>query len=352
MDKILTVVVPTYNMEKYLDRCLTSLIVEDAKMNCLEVLVINDGSKDCSSEIAHSYESKYPETFRVVDKENGNYGSCVNRGVSEATGKFIKVLDADDSFDNVVLSNYLDFLSKEELFSSADLIISDYCKVDENQEVINSYGFSYGDGPLSLAQVNDGMQPHFQMHGITYRTEMLKCIGYVQSEGISYTDQEWCFAPMAYVKTAWYFNKPLYRYTIGREGQTMEYSSVMKNMWMEIAGCKTMNETYTSLKSSVSPDACCYLQGKLIARICYIYSIFLCSGIKFIKQKEAELRDLDSYLKMNSSEMYSWVENYKVTNVFTFYPIRSWRRRQSYKTLSFYVYCFLRKVKMKMRRID
>ena len=84
-------------MEKYLNKCLDSLIVEN--MNLLEVLIINDGSKDNSSNIAHVYENKYPNTFRVIDKENGNYGSCINRGIKEAKGKYIKVLDADDSFN-------------------------------------------------------------------------------------------------------------------------------------------------------------------------------------------------------------------------------------------------------------
>ena len=96
-------------MEKYLDKCLTSLIVSDDKMPLLEVLVINDGSKDRSSEIAHSYEQKYPQTFRVIDKENGNYGSCINRGLKEATGKYVKVLDADDWFDTNNLSNVMFF---------------------------------------------------------------------------------------------------------------------------------------------------------------------------------------------------------------------------------------------------
>ena len=99
MEKILTIVIPTYNMERYLEKCLTSLIIDDQDlMNQVEVLIVNDGSKDRSSEIAHSYQDKYSNTFRVIDKENGNYGSCVNRGLSEATGKYIKILDADDSF--------------------------------------------------------------------------------------------------------------------------------------------------------------------------------------------------------------------------------------------------------------
>lgn len=69
MEKILTIVIPTYNMQDYLRRCLDSLIVPDEQMQQLEVLVVNDGSKDNSSAIAHEYQDKYPGTFRVIDKE-------------------------------------------------------------------------------------------------------------------------------------------------------------------------------------------------------------------------------------------------------------------------------------------
>ena len=80
---ILSVIVPTYNMQDYLRRCLDSLFFSPSSMVRLEVLVINDGSKDDSSAIAHSYERRYSGTFRVIDKENGNYGSCVNRRLAE-----------------------------------------------------------------------------------------------------------------------------------------------------------------------------------------------------------------------------------------------------------------------------
>ena len=109
MEKLLTLIIPTYNMEKYLRTCLGSLIIGEWQ-ELLEVLVINDGSKDSSSAIAHEYANKHPESFHVIDKENGNYGSCVNRGLKEATGKYVKVLDADDSFDTANFENYLCFL--------------------------------------------------------------------------------------------------------------------------------------------------------------------------------------------------------------------------------------------------
>ena len=88
MSKLLTIVIPTYNMEAYLNRCLDSLLVSDEQMKLLEVLVINDGSKDNSSAIAHEYEAKYPNTFRVIDKENGGHGSTINAGIKKARGKW------------------------------------------------------------------------------------------------------------------------------------------------------------------------------------------------------------------------------------------------------------------------
>ena len=131
MEKILTIVIPTYNMQDYLRRCLDSLIVSEEQMNKLEVLVINDGSKDNSSAIAHEYQDKYPDTFRVIDKGNGNYGSCINRGLKEATGKYIKVLDADDHFENKSLEEVLNMMLRIDV----DLFLTDFCIISANDVV-------------------------------------------------------------------------------------------------------------------------------------------------------------------------------------------------------------------------
>ena len=126
MIKLLTVIIPTYNMQEYLHRCLDSLIVQQPMRESLEVLVINDGGKDKSSIIAHEYEDRYPDTFKVIDKENDHYGSCVNRGLVEATGKYVKVLDADDWFDTGELEKLLEKLPSIDV----DLIMTSYKVVD------------------------------------------------------------------------------------------------------------------------------------------------------------------------------------------------------------------------------
>ena len=115
MTKILSIVIPSYNMQDYLPACLDSLVVDDpALFAALDIIVVNDGSKDKTSAIAHDYAARYPDVIRVIDKPNGNYGSCVNRGLAEARGVFIKVLDADDTFDTAAFKQFIRRLIESE----------------------------------------------------------------------------------------------------------------------------------------------------------------------------------------------------------------------------------------------
>ena len=225
MDKVLTIIIPTYNMEKYLRYCLNSLIVPN--MDKVEVLVINDGSKDGSSAIAHEYQDKYPLTFRVIDKDNGNYGSCINRGLKEAKGKYIKVLDADDSFDSESYQEFIDHLFKIDV----DLILSDTTIVDESG--MNTGYMKVNERPNVVFDFQK--RPVFvQMHCVTYKTDNLRAICYYQTEGISYTDQEWIFWPMSTVRKAYYVPQTLYRYLMGRTGQTMDPQILTKAFPQEL----------------------------------------------------------------------------------------------------------------------
>lgn len=122
MEKLLTIVIPVYKVERYIRKCQDSLIVSDDLMGQLEVLVINDGTPDRSAEIAKEFEKKYPSVFRVIDKENGNYGSCINRGLKEARGKYIRICDGDDSYDSVALCKLLKILERTGFVGCADIV--------------------------------------------------------------------------------------------------------------------------------------------------------------------------------------------------------------------------------------
>ena len=98
MKKILSVSIASYNVEKILSQTLDSCLVPEI-MDKLEVIVVNDGSKDGTAAVAEEYVKKAPETFVLINKENGGYGSTVNAGIQAATGKYFRLLDGDDWFD-------------------------------------------------------------------------------------------------------------------------------------------------------------------------------------------------------------------------------------------------------------
>ena len=227
MEKILTIVIPTYNMQDYLRRCLDSLIVSEEQMKQQEVLIVNDGSKDNSSAIAHEYQDKYPDTFRVIDKENGNYGSCVNRGLKEAQGKYIKILDADDWFDTEVLANIVRIMQMIEV----DLFLTDFNEVSTQGNITKKRRIETKPQKVVFDFARYCINPYepIVMHSVAYRRTLLKECQYKQAEGISYTDMQWVFAPIAFVKTTYYCAEPLYQYLLGREGQTMDANVLKRN---------------------------------------------------------------------------------------------------------------------------
>lgn len=95
MDKIISFIIPSYNVEQYLEKCLSSFLNPQA-IEQMEVIIVDDGSKDRTARIAEDYVKQYPELFRLISKENGGHGSAINAGTAAAVGRYLKVIDADD----------------------------------------------------------------------------------------------------------------------------------------------------------------------------------------------------------------------------------------------------------------
>ena len=95
MEKVLTVVIPSFNVEKYLRQTLESLRNEEI-LEDVEVLIVDDGSTDGTAKIGKEYEKRYPQTYRVISKTNGGHGSTINCGIEQSRGTFFKVVDGDD----------------------------------------------------------------------------------------------------------------------------------------------------------------------------------------------------------------------------------------------------------------
>lgn len=299
MDKILTIIVPTYNMEKYLDKCLSSLIVTDeVLMRQLEVLVVNDGSKDRSSEIAHGYADRYPDTYVVIDKENGNYGSCINAALPVAKGKYVKVLDADDWFDTESFRKYLSAIQG----LNVDLLINDCSFITDRGDMIPAYTEDASIIPDKVFHFDRIARlkhfGNFQMHKLAYRTDIFKQMHYQQSEGVSYSDMEWVFLPMTLVNNVYYINIPLYYYLVGREGQTVDVKVASKRFRdIDIVTSKMISCWKCNQEDSLHKP---YLEGRLLAHLVFLYS---CHCVRGYYNRE-EFAIFDKKIKKNAPDLH------------------------------------------------
>ncbi len=137
-----TVIVPVYNVKKYLRDCLDSLIAQTISHDKMEVLLINDGSTDNSPAICNKYAKKH-SFFKVFNKENGGPAAARNLGLAHAEGKFILFLDSDDKLSCTSVENIVNFF--EEVYDEVDLVTYPLKKYDEKWELTkyNHYRFSF-----------------------------------------------------------------------------------------------------------------------------------------------------------------------------------------------------------------
>ena len=237
-------------------------------------MVVNDGSTDGTSAIAHDYASRYPRAFRVIDKANRHYGSCVNRGLQEATGAYVKVLDADDSVDTAAFGCLLRCIADETQrgASRVDLFASEYVEVNmKGQEMRRSEYNLPQDVPFGLDAAPESMN-RFAIRAICYRTDLLRQIGYRQTEGIAYTDTEWIIEPMAYVRMARYLPKAVTRYLIGRQGQSVESKIFARDFHHVMHITKGLLARYPETLANACPTSRTYYQrqiGKIIKDVYY-----------------------------------------------------------------------------------
>ena len=296
--KLLSIIIPTYNMAALLPRCLDSL-VQAQHADLLDILVVNDGSRDNSSEVAQGYQTKYPDSVRVIDKPNGNYGSTINAALPVATGLFIKVLDSDDWFDTAALDRFLVSLAKyapeqepqptdatdrpqHTPAQAPDMVITHFTQLAAHgsREVVryNTMGrepYTYGIVYDLDTVLQDGYIRFFLMHALTYRTDLLREMHYRQTEGISYTDTEWASLPVFHARTILFLDINLYQYNLDREGQTMAPEVIMRSLPQMEQVNDSLLAYYQSHLALLSPARAAFMKQYFENRFRLFYKLYL-----------------------------------------------------------------------------
>ena len=106
-----SVIVPVYNVEDYIEKCLNSLV--NQTLEDIEIIIVNDGSKDNSENIIKSFLSRYPQKIKYLKKENGGLSDARNYGIPYATGEYIAFLDSDDYVELDTYENMYNLAKKE-----------------------------------------------------------------------------------------------------------------------------------------------------------------------------------------------------------------------------------------------
>ena len=127
--KKVSVIVPVYNVESYLEKCLNSLV--NQTLAEIEIIVVNDGSEDNSKKIIDDFQQKYPLIIRSFSKENGGLSDARNFGLAKATGEFVGFVDSDDYVSETMFEEMYQLAKKH----SAEMVICNLQKVDEDGNV-------------------------------------------------------------------------------------------------------------------------------------------------------------------------------------------------------------------------
>ena len=164
----------------------------------------------------------------IIDKTNGHYGSCVNAALKVATGKYFRILDADDWLDTESL---IHFLKKIETID-VDLIITP--RTEHRQDRVVTYSIKDMSNNILPKEAFDEI-PYdnlihlLSMHSMTYRLPFLKSQKLQLQEGICYTDTEFYLLPLEHIKKFIYLPQNLYQYQLNRDGQSMDFEVFKKN---------------------------------------------------------------------------------------------------------------------------
>ena len=302
--KILSIAIPCYNSEAYMEKCIESLLVggED-----VEILVVNDGSSDRTAEIADAYAEKYPTIVKAIHQENGGHGEAVNAGIRNATGLYFKVVDSDDWVNEEAYHQILKTL--EELIrgpKTVDLLISNfvYEKQGADRKKVMQYRHCLPVNEIfEWNSVHMSRGKYLLMHSMIYRTKLLYECGLELPKHTFYVDNLFAFEPLPYVKNMYYLDVNFYRYFIGRSDQSVNEKVMTGRIDQQIKVNQIMTDYFVEKKSEI-------MGNKPLAKymLSYLDIITTISSILLIRINTPESlekkRELLNYIRQKDKKVY------------------------------------------------
>lgn len=246
MSKV-SILVPIYNVEKYLRECLNSLI--NQTLEDIEIICINDGSTDNSGKILDEYASR-DNRLKVINKDNSGYGSSMNMGLELATGEYIGIVESDD-FADLKMFEDLYNIAKEK---DADVVKSDWFEYTTLTESVRKAGrmTSFPENKSLNVKENVkilGIQP--SIWSAIYKRSLLtdNDIKFTETPGASYQDTGFAFKVMCFAKNVVITDKAYLYYRQDNLNSSMKSTSKVYAIVTEYAEITKFLNEHTELKS-------------------------------------------------------------------------------------------------------
>ena len=320
--KLLSIAVPCYNSEGYMENCIRSLLIGGEEV---EILIVNDGSSDRTAEIADRLEREHPGIVRAIHQENKGHGGAVNTGIENASGLYFKVVDSDDKVRASAYRSILDVLRRfsavreegisapedgEEREEPIDLLISNfvYNKEDQNRHKVMQYRKC-----LPQNRVFDWKEAnrfpvgkYILMHSVIFRTQMLRESGLKLPEHTFYVDNIYVFDPLPYVFRMYYLDVDFYYYFIGRDDQSVHESVMISRLDQQARVNRNMIDYYTDPENREKIGREPVLEQYMFNYLEIITTITSVLAIRSGKPEHLRIRDeIWDYLKEKDEKLWN-----------------------------------------------
>lgn len=298
--RVLAIGIPSYNGEMYLDRCIPTFI--DSRIrDKIEVFIVNDGSKDSTQEIAEKFQRMYPDTVKVINKENGGHGSAVNAALYACNSKYYKVVDCDDWVDTDNLVKLVEFLEN----CDVDIVTNAYNQVNmiSGESIfINNYNVLY-EKVYTLDEL-DMENLYFSIHSTTYKTDILTKNNIKLQEKTFYVDVEYQLLPFEFVNTVVFLDYPVYKYMVGNVNQSVNVKNFVKRYDDHNRVVHRVLDYLKTASLSVKQEDYVY---NILEKV--IYTHYALSSIYDDDFERGQKRSLefDDYLKSVNDRLYKFI---------------------------------------------
>lgn len=258
----ISVLVPIYNVEQYLDECLASLAVQT--LTDFEVICINDGSTDGSRDIIEKYLTADPR-FSVIDKPNSGYGASMNQGMDAARGEFIAILESDDFMEPTGLA---------QLYEAATTLDVDVAKANfwmywstptERNELHQAFWPKQCGKVVDPAEATEIFHVKPSIWSAIYRRSFLveHGIRFLETPGASFQDLGFTFKVWASTRRVTYVYEPIVHYRQDNENSSVNSMGKVDAVFNEYAEIgrwlderPELRDRFATVKSAMMYDSC------------------------------------------------------------------------------------------------